>query len=88
MSQICVKIAASHIYFYPTIQISVCNDRDDNFLLKLAKTCQADFIITSDKQLLKISPFEGIEIVKIGEFLDKVEKLPETSYSGLKTRNL
>lgn len=81
MSQICVKIAASHTYFYPTIQVGACSDRDDNFLLELAKTCQADFIITNDKQLLKISPFDGIEILKIGEFLDRVKKLPQTIYS-------
>jgi predicted nucleic acid-binding protein len=37
MSQICAKIAASHTHFYPQIEIDLCLDGDDNFLLELAK---------------------------------------------------
>jgi putative PIN family toxin of toxin-antitoxin system len=47
MSSICVKIAASHIYFYPHISVDLCSDKDDNFLLELAKNCNANFIITN-----------------------------------------
>lgn len=71
MGRICAKIAASHTHFYPNIKVDVCHDRDDNFLLELAKSCQANFIVTNDKQLLKLNPFEGARIVKIGEFLQQ-----------------
>ena len=70
MSQICIKIAASHTYFYPQVNIDLCHDRDDNFLLELAATCKADFLITNDKQLLKLNPFEETQIIKIGDFLN------------------
>jgi uncharacterized protein len=73
MGQICAKIAASHTHFYPQVQIDLCSDRDDNFLLELAATCKADFLITNDKQLLKLNPFEKTQIIKVGDFLNLLE---------------
>src|SRR5258708_7885720 len=38
----------------PTIKITVCRDPKDDFILELAETSQADYIITRDKDLLEL----------------------------------
>jgi putative PIN family toxin of toxin-antitoxin system len=50
--------------------ISVCRDSKDNMILELAVSGQADVIITEDKDLLDISPFEGISVLSPTDFLE------------------
>lgn len=38
----------------PTIKIAECRDSEDNFLLELAETVKADYLITRDKDLLSL----------------------------------
>ncbi len=44
-------------------RVSVCRDPKDDKLLELAMDGGADLIITGDKDLLVLSPFEGIPII-------------------------
>ncbi len=44
-------------------KVSVCRDPKDDKLLELAIDGRADLIITGDKDLLALSPFEGIPII-------------------------
>ena len=46
-------------------------DPDDNIFLECALECEADFIISGDKHLLKLKEFKGIKIIKAKDFLKK-----------------
>ncbi len=50
--------------------IAVCRDPKDDKLLELAVSGNADFLVTSDKDLLVLNPFRGVEIITPREFLD------------------
>lgn len=53
----------------PTRKINVCEDKSDNRYVEAAVEGKADFIITSDRHLLVVGDFEGVQIVKPGEFI-------------------
>jgi putative PIN family toxin of toxin-antitoxin system len=40
-----------------------CRDKKDNFLLDLAISGKADYLITGDADLLVLNPFHGVEII-------------------------
>ena len=50
-----------------------CRDADDNFILALALACQADAIVSSDQDLLVLSPWNGIPILTPAQFLVRAE---------------
>jgi uncharacterized protein len=53
--------------------ILLCRDEKDNYLLGLARDGQADFLITGDKDLLVLNPFENTQIVTLNEFVTLFE---------------
>jgi putative PIN family toxin of toxin-antitoxin system len=53
-----------------SVKISVCRDPDDDKLLALAATGGANFIITSDDDLLVLNPFGNVAIVTPRQFVD------------------
>lgn len=48
----------------PKIELNICRDPKDNFLLELAETAKADYLITRDKDLLSL-PKNVLKITKI-----------------------
>lgn len=54
-----------------TESISVCRDPKDDKFLELAISGQSNCILSGDKDLLVLHPFEGIEIVRPADFLAK-----------------
>lgn len=50
-----------------------CRDASDNFILALALACQADTIVSSDQDLLVLSPWNGVAILTPAEFLAKAD---------------
>ncbi|MDF2431447.1 MAG: uncharacterized protein JWP44_1078 [Mucilaginibacter sp.] len=52
-----------------SISINLCRDPKDNKFLELAFEAGAACIITGDKDLLVLNPFEGIPILTAAEFL-------------------
>jgi putative PIN family toxin of toxin-antitoxin system len=52
---------------------TVCRDADDNNILQLAESVQADYLITGDKDLLVLDTFQGTRIVAPAQFLDILE---------------
>jgi putative PIN family toxin of toxin-antitoxin system len=50
-----------------------CRDANDNFILALALACHADVIVSSDQDLLVMSPWNGIRILTPAEFLAQTE---------------
>lgn len=51
-----------------TSDVTICRDKNDNYLLALAKDSNADFLLTGDKDLLLLHKFDNTFIVKINEF--------------------
>jgi putative PIN family toxin of toxin-antitoxin system len=51
--------------------ITICRDPKDDKLLELAISGNAGFMVTGDKDLLVLNPFQRIEIITPREFLDK-----------------
>lgn len=49
--------------------LNVCRDPDDNMLLALALDGRADYIVSGDRDLLDLSIFQDIPIIKPAEFL-------------------
>jgi len=56
----------------PKTTLSVIKeDPDDDRILECAIEARSRFIITQDKDLLRLGDFEGIEIVRPEEFLQR-----------------
>lgn len=56
----------------PQSLITRCRDEADNRVLECAVEGLADWIITGDKHLLDLGPFEEIKITTVAEFLGTV----------------
>jgi uncharacterized protein len=48
---------------------SVCRDPKDDKFLELAVNGNADYIVTGDRDLLVLNPFQNIAILSVSEFL-------------------
>lgn len=57
----------------PQTIINICRDPNDNKFLELAVDGQADYLISGDKDLLVLNPFQEISIISPSEFLDLFE---------------
>lgn len=55
----------------PKTKINVCRDPSDNIILETAISAKASIIITNDKDLLVLNPFQNISILSTMEFLEK-----------------
>lgn len=53
----------------PGLNVNACRDADDNKFLALAISGEANCIISGDKDLLVLHPFEDIPILTPGDFL-------------------
>lgn len=58
----------SHLVWV-TEEVKVVRDSTDNKFLELAKTVEANYLITGDKDLLGLERFENTRIVRPGECL-------------------
>ena len=53
-------------------KVVVCRDPKDDKYLSLAKTAQADCIVSGDQDLLVLNPFDNIPIVNAADFLQAI----------------
>jgi len=51
----------------------ITDDPDDNRVLECAVKGMADYIVTGDRHLLKLSSYDAISIVTVRQFLDEAE---------------
>lgn len=58
---------------FDKITKNICRDKDDNNVIALAVSANADFIITGDKDLLVLKKYQSVRIVSPREFW-KTEK--------------
>ena len=52
----------------------ICRDPKDNFHLGLIRVSKPNFLVTGDKDLLELNPFEGTEIITPTEFEQRILK--------------
>jgi len=52
-------------------KVDACRDKEDNFLLSLAKDGKSDYLITGDKDLLVLESFGKTNIIRLTDFLEK-----------------
>jgi uncharacterized protein len=53
---------------------SICRDKDDNNVLLLAKSINANLIITGDKDLLSLNEYLTTKIITPRQFIEKYHK--------------
>ena len=53
-----------------TVNINICRDKKDNFLLALCEDGKADYLITGDEDLLVLKKFKKTTILKIADISD------------------
>jgi len=58
--------------FTPTTIVPVCRDPNDDYLLALATTAQADRLVTRDEDLLVLKQHSHTRIVHVAEFLTEL----------------
>ena len=77
-SDIIQELISSLIYKSKFVEIKHhfqdCRDAKDNFLLDLSVSGKADYLVTSDKDLLVLNPFEGTQIIDYRSFQKIIEK--------------
>jgi putative PIN family toxin of toxin-antitoxin system len=67
-------IRASARVVKPTRTINVIQyDDPDNRILECAAQAGSEYIVTGDKDLLRLGQHEGIKIVKVGDFLREIQ---------------
>lgn len=54
---------------FPTKQVSVCRDPDDDKFLEAALAAEAQYLVTGDKDLRDIGEYKGVKIRFPQEFL-------------------
>lgn len=58
-----IDIEKRAIKFYPTIRLKIISDSDDNKLLELAETCNANFLITGNSNDFTMNEYKGTKIL-------------------------
>ena len=56
----------------PIIAVDLLKDRSDNKILECAISSSADYIVSGDKDLLRLEKFAGIKLVSVSDFLKLV----------------
>lgn len=77
-----VKIAEIHeiiknrvTVINPEFAINDCRDPKDNFLLELAVSAGAEYLITGDNDLLVLNPYRNINIIKAKDFEELISDI-------------
>jgi putative PIN family toxin of toxin-antitoxin system len=62
-------LAAQGLVIEPRVVVNACRDPNDNYLLSLAETSDADYLVTRDEDLLVLVEWKGTLIVPPRVFL-------------------
>ena len=63
-----LKLQKHLIIIQPRTEIHVLKDEADNRILETAREAKCKFIITGDKEFLKLEEYEGIKIISVEDF--------------------
>lgn len=59
------------VFLEPAEAVRACRDPKDDKVLELAIAGKAQLIVSGDQDLLTLSPFRGVEILRPEEFLER-----------------
>jgi uncharacterized protein len=62
-------VMSAAVWVEPAIAVHDCRDAKDNKYLELAMAAGADFILSSDDDLLVLNPWRGVRVLRPAEFL-------------------
>lgn len=69
-------IALTFLKQTTTVNIpAAVRDENDNYLLGICESCQADFLITGDQDLLVLETYLGTKILSMSQFLQLLTSL-------------
>lgn len=68
MANLITILKMKGLWLEPRIKLHDCRDTNDDFILELAVTGEADYVVTGDKDLLALNPYRGIKIIKPKDF--------------------
>lgn len=80
-----VALIRRHVHFFPVEDADErtvdppCRDPKDNKFLALAWVCEAEAVVSSDKDLVALHPWRGIPVLTPADFMAQ-----HTSHAGLK----
>jgi predicted nucleic acid-binding protein len=58
----------------PTVTVTELRDKKDNFLVELAETATADYLLTRDKDVLVMEKWKTTAILKPEDFLPLIRE--------------
>jgi uncharacterized protein len=61
----------------PSVFIKECRDPSDNKFLAIAVEGKADYIVSGDSDLLSLSPFQGISVIRPADFINLLESISD-----------
>ena len=73
LQDLLLRIREKAEFIKVTSTTDACRDIKDNFLLALAIDGKATHVLTGDKDLLELHPFEGIQVLPIATYLGAAE---------------
>jgi predicted nucleic acid-binding protein len=59
------------VYHVPTLPTYICDDPDDDKFIACALAGGSNVIVSGDKHLLKVSGFQGVDVLKPRDFVNK-----------------
>lgn len=63
------------VLWEPKLVLRTCRDPDDNYLLALAETSQANYLVTRDEDLLSLKQWKDTRIIYPARLLTILEEL-------------
>lgn len=71
-----LEIALANMKFINNnYSLSISRDKDDNKFIECALSAEAAYIVSGENDLLAVKNYNGIEILKVSDFLSKVMQL-------------
>jgi putative PIN family toxin of toxin-antitoxin system len=71
MSMLDYLVQHAEVYSVPSLPERVCEDPDDDKFLACAIASGGTLVVSGDRHLLKVSGYQGVEVLKPREFVDK-----------------
>ena len=62
-------LASAAQWYVPTVSVTDCRDPHDNKYLELALAAQASVLVSSDMDLLALTPWRGMQILRPAAYL-------------------
>ena len=66
--------AVAELVAAPPLPSAVCRDPDDDKFLACAMAANAKYIVSGDRDLLAVSPYRGVTVVRPRDFIERLRQ--------------